>query len=111
MTVDDVMCDSLTIVADDIQSPFREYILPLSYQNEGLLCALLSLAACHQRNMGVAVEYKLPAIQSLSAFLSKEELVGLDDGEEVVALAIVLLLIIHDVRFESFHLIQKKKKS
>lgn len=100
------MCDTLTIISDGVENPFRLHLLPLSYQNEGLLCALLGLAACHLRSSGTdtsqanveaAIAYKVAAMQSLSALLSKEEMKGLDDGEEIVTLAIVLLLVLHDV--------------
>ncbi|EXJ78188.1 hypothetical protein A1O3_09349 [Capronia epimyces CBS 606.96] len=81
-------------------------MLPLSYQHRGLLHALLGLAACHLGSSGIdtsqfnqtsALEHKLSAIQALSAFLIKEEMLGLNAMEEDITLAIVLLLVLHDI--------------
>lgn len=82
------------------------YVLPLAYQHAGLLHAILGLAACHlrsseidpsQRTHTAAIEHKLLAIQSLGALLLKEECFGLNDIEEELALAIVLILVLDDV--------------
>jgi hypothetical protein len=87
-------------------NPFKDYILPLSSQHAGLLQAVLGLSACHMMNRDpeanarmftAAIEHRLSAFQALSALLLKEESAGLNDIEEEVALAIVLILVLHDI--------------
>jgi hypothetical protein len=87
-------------------NPFKDYILPLSAQHAGLLQAVLGLSACHMMNRDpeanarmftAAIEHRLSAFQALSALLLKEESAGLNDIEEEVALAIVLILVLHDI--------------
>lgn len=87
-------------------NPFELYILPLAHEHRGLLDAVLGLTACHISKPGVlprhylfnaAIEYRLKAIQSLSALLAKEDRFGLSALEEEIALAIVLMLVFHDV--------------
>lgn len=87
-------------------NPFRAYILPLAYQHPGLLHAILGLAACHLRSSELdvsqqthtaAIHHKLLAIQSLGSLLLKEECFGLNDIEEDLALATVLILVLDDV--------------
>ena len=101
--VDTSLCEILTT---GTTNPFRSYILPLAYQHVGLLHALLGLSACHlgtsdngasQKILTAALEHKLLAIQSLGALLLKEECFGLNDIEEELTLAVVLLLVLHDV--------------
>ena len=95
-------------------NPFRDHILPLASQHSGLLHAVLGLSACHMINSGVdntpkahtaALEHRLSAIQDLGALLLKDECFGLDDTEEVLSLAIVLILVLHDIceSGKSFH--------
>lgn len=81
-------------------------MLPLSYQHTGVLHALLGLAAYHLNSSGVdtskttntaALQHKLSVIQSLSGLLLKEEISGLSEREEEIALVMVLLLVLQDV--------------
>ena len=44
-----------------------------------------------------AIEHRLSAFQALSTFLLKEESSGLSQTEEEIALAIVLMLVLHDI--------------
>lgn len=92
---------------DLIPNPFRSLLLPLAYQHFGVLQALLGLALCHSENgkthsrrraTPLALEVKLSAIQTLSELLLREQDVGLSAAEEEAALAMALLLILHDVR-------------
>ncbi|PVI04120.1 hypothetical protein DM02DRAFT_640170 [Periconia macrospinosa] len=87
-------------------NPFETYILPLAHEHPGLMNAVLGLTACHISKPGIlprhylfnsVIEYRLAAIQSLSALLVKEEQFGLNDMEEEIALAIVLMLVFQDL--------------
>lgn len=94
------------MTSENAIDPFRAYILPLALNNTGLLKAVLGLTACHlgtqqetrnRRLDTAALEYRVSALQSLSAILLKEEVLTLDEAEEETALAIVLMLVFHDV--------------
>ena len=50
-----------------------------------------------QKGLTAALEHKLQAIQALGSILLKEECFGLGDSEEELALAMVLILVLHDV--------------
>ncbi|KAF1976476.1 hypothetical protein BU23DRAFT_27673 [Bimuria novae-zelandiae CBS 107.79] len=102
---ENVVCPKLSIITDDGPDPFRAYILPLALHDTGLLKAVLGLTACHistqqrtpnRRLETAALEYRVSALQSLSAILLKEECLALSGAEEETALAIVLMLVFHD---------------
>ncbi|KAJ4296219.1 hypothetical protein N0V90_006264 [Kalmusia sp. IMI 367209] len=106
---EDVVCPKLSITSQNAPDPFKAYILPLALQQSGLLKAVLGLTACHLAAQGpvpnrrletAALEYRVSALQSLSALLLKEECFSLNDTEEETTLAIVLMLVLHDT-FES----------
>ncbi|CAI6327303.1 unnamed protein product [Periconia digitata] len=87
-------------------NPFETYILPLAHEHPGLLNAILGLTACHISKPGIlprhplfnaTIEYRVAAIQGLSALLLKEEQFGLNETEEEIALAIVLMLVFQDL--------------
>lgn len=87
-------------------NPFEEHILPLAHQHPGLLEAVLGLTACHIAKPGrepkhalftAAIQYRLAAMQYLSELLLKEESFGLNESEEEAAMAIVMILVLHDV--------------
>jgi hypothetical protein len=87
-------------------NPFEAYILPLAYENTGVLAAVLGLSACHlvnrdpkanSRMVAVAIEHRVSAMQALGLLLSDEERVGLSDTKEDMTLAIVLVLLLHDI--------------
>lgn len=89
-----------------MSNPFRSLLLPLAYQHFGVLQALLGLALCHSEKgrkhskygaMPLALELKLSAIHSLSELLLREQCPGLTADEEEAAMAMALLLILHDV--------------
>ena len=105
---ENTLCTKLSITSIDAPNPFEAYILPLAYQHIGLKKAILGLSACHiaaqdeqaQKSMTTsAIQYRLAAIQSLSSLLLKEECFGLTEFEEEIALAIVLVLVLHDVSY------------
>lgn len=100
------LCKALAIPSPRTVNPFETYILPLALHNFGLLNAVLGLTACFVATserclepelMTSALQYRLTAIQTLSKTLIHEELFGLNEAEEEHALAIVLMLVLHDV--------------
>ncbi|OGM46144.1 hypothetical protein ABOM_004899 [Aspergillus bombycis] len=101
------LCRALIIETDDLHNPFRGYILPLAYQDTGILHAVLGLTMCHinasgkreTENISVArmIEHQLSALQSLSSLLMKEEIYGLTDDEQDLLLAVVILLVLYDI--------------
>lgn len=100
------LVNSITIATKGLANPFSEYILPLAYQHDGVLHALLGLSACHmhfsgrnesQQCFNTALRHRLAAIRSLGSLLPKEETSRLSSDEEEAVLAMVLLLVFHDV--------------
>lgn len=103
----------MSIAVDGTLNPFHEYLIPLSSNNEGVLHALLGLTACHMRCSGIgdgqhllalALQHRAAALQSLSSLLLKESHAGLTRDEEEFVLAMVLLLVLHDVRRTYIHI-------
>jgi hypothetical protein len=101
-----VLSEYLTISIQGTDNPFREHILPLVYQHQGILHALLGLSACHmhisgrnesQRFVTISLQYQGLALHSLGALLLQEEVSGLTPLEEECVLGMVLLLVLHDV--------------
>lgn len=87
------------------RNPFRDFILPLAYENRGLLHALLGLTSCHMlagrpssRHETEAIEHRLEAIRWLSTMLSFQESGGTNDD---VPIATILMLVLHDVSVTS----------
>ncbi|KAL5602195.1 hypothetical protein FOBRF1_009728 [Fusarium oxysporum] len=104
--VDQTLSEHFIIHVPGLDNPFREYVLPLVYQHQGILHALLGLSACHMHNTGhansqrlvtVSLGYRLSAIRSLASLLHKEDTSRLKPIEEEYVLAMVLLLVLHDV--------------
>lgn len=109
ISVDQTLSEHFIIHVPGLDNPFREYVLPLAYQHQGILHALLGLSACHMHNTGhansqrlvtVSLGYRLSAIRSLASLLHKEDTSRLKPIEEEYVLAMVLLLVLHDVRFK-----------
>lgn len=105
--VDEELTPGLTIVIDGTENLFRRYLLPLVYQHVGVLHAVLGLVACHlrssKRDMRKATEadalcHRVAALRILGSLLAQEEVQGLKAAEEEAVLAMILLLIFHDVR-------------
>ena len=91
-----------------MSNPFREYVLSLAYQHQGVLHALLGLSSSHMHNIGLynnqgleslSMGYRLSATRSVTSLAQKEEMAGLTHFEEEYLMAMVLLLVLHDVCF------------
>ena len=100
------LIDSIVITTADSSNPFAEYVLPLAYQHDGVLHALLGLSACHMHTSGkdqsiectdTALRHRVAAIQALGTLLEQEETSQMSVTQEESVLAMVLLLIFHDV--------------
>ncbi|KAK2685711.1 hypothetical protein QWA68_015447 [Fusarium oxysporum] len=96
----------LIIQAKGVDNPFQKYLLPLAYQHQGILHALLGLSVCHMHVSGnessqyfvaTSFRYRLSALHSLGSLLQKEEASSLEPLEAEYILAMVLLLVLHDV--------------
>ncbi|QKX57861.1 uncharacterized protein TRUGW13939_04981 [Talaromyces rugulosus] len=103
---DQFLSEYLTIHVQGTNNPFREHVLPLVYQHQSILHALLGLSACHMHISGrnesqhfvtISLQYRVSALHSLGALLLQEEATGLTNSEEECVLGTVLLLVLHDV--------------
>ncbi|KAF4959045.1 hypothetical protein FGADI_1923 [Fusarium gaditjirri] len=103
---DQTLSEHFIIHVSGLDNPFRDYVLPLAYQHQGILHALLGLSACHMHSTGythnqrlvtASLGYRLSAIRSLASLLHKEDTSRLTSTEEEHVLAMVLLLVLHDV--------------
>jgi len=104
--VDLILSEQLTIQVPGLSDPFREYVLPLAYQHQGVLHALLGLSLSHMDNSGIysnegfeslSMGYRLSATRSVASLSLKDEMSELTHAEEEYLLAMVLLLVLHDV--------------
>ncbi|TDZ39203.1 hypothetical protein C8035_v006267 [Colletotrichum spinosum] len=106
----------LTITIHEVDNPFRLYVMPLAREHYGVMQAVLGLAACHLSvsdsvtyRVDVAMEYRGSALNALSSCLAKAERCGLTTTEEDAILAMILLLVLHDIcesgmSTEAYHL-------
>ncbi|CEI39904.1 hypothetical protein FVEN_g2177 [Fusarium venenatum] len=103
---DQILSERLAIHVTGLTNPFREHVLPLAHKHQGILHALLGLALCHMYNTGncndqdlitASLGYRLSAIRSVAALLLQEETSTLTRIEEEYLLAMVLLLVLHDI--------------
>ncbi|KAL3489838.1 fungal-specific transcription factor domain-containing protein [Aspergillus germanicus] len=86
------------------ENPYRSYVLPLAYEQLGLLYAVLGLAACHSglRNgeedlRAVADEYRLRCISCLRRSLEKGISPQSQENERDGLFATIQLLLLHDI--------------
>lgn len=88
-----------------MDNPYRSYILPLARQQIGLLYAVLGLSASHLGKLTdnatlhdtTAVEYRLRAIRALSKEIRRSQSETLLEDEQDAVLAIIQILLLHDV--------------
>ncbi|PLB47495.1 hypothetical protein P170DRAFT_193531 [Aspergillus steynii IBT 23096] len=92
-------------IGDDMDNPYRSYILPLARQQIGLLYAVLGLSASHLGKLTdnatlhdtTAVEYRLRAIRALSKEIRRSQSETLLEVEQDAVLAIIQILLLHDI--------------
>ncbi|PYI33079.1 C6 zinc finger domain protein [Aspergillus indologenus CBS 114.80] len=103
---DKVICPhQIAEVGDDENNPYRAFILPLARKQIGLLYAVLGLSASHLGRLigdeamheATAVEYRLKAIRALSGEIRKSQRTSLREEEQDTVLAIIQLLLLHDI--------------
>ncbi|UKZ84045.1 hypothetical protein TrVFT333_011861 [Trichoderma virens FT-333] len=103
---DSVICPhQIQQFPNDATNPYRAFILPLAYEQFGLLYAVLGLAANHLGHLNsdkylldtVAVEYRSRALKALSDAISKGILGKLGPSERDSIFAIIQMLLLHDI--------------
>ncbi|CAG8899446.1 unnamed protein product [Penicillium egyptiacum] len=105
---DQVICPHQIALPAGADNPYQVYILPLAYEQIGLLYAVLGLTACH---MGIekqdaylretlAVEYRVRAIRCLGETLRNGISGELDENERDGIFVIIQILLLQDI-FES----------
>ncbi|CEL00662.1 hypothetical protein ASPCAL00260 [Aspergillus calidoustus] len=103
---DTVICPHQIVLTgrDKRENPYRSYVLPLAYEQLGLLYAVLGLAACHDglRNgkedlREVADEYRLRCISCLRKSLEKGISPQSHENERDGLFATIQLLLLHDI--------------
>ncbi|KAJ5092076.1 fungal-specific transcription factor domain-containing protein [Penicillium alfredii] len=91
--------------ADSAENPYRLYVLPLAYEQIGLLYAVLALSACHLGHLNsdrhlyeaVAVNYRVNAITALGAAIRKGCSGNFDKSERDGVFATIQILLLHDI--------------
>ena len=105
-TDDRVICPhQIAQPVDSSENPYRLYVLPLAYEQIGLLYAVLALSACHLGHMksekhlyeAVAVDYRLKAITGLSVAIRKVCSGGFSEDDRDGLFATIQILLLHDV--------------
>lgn len=106
-TDDRIICPhQIAQPVDSDENPYRRYVLPLAYEQIGLLYAVLALSACHlghlkfDRNLyeTVAVDYRLKAITELSVAIRKVCSGDFSADDRDGLFATIQILLLHDVR-------------
>ncbi|KAF3398488.1 hypothetical protein F1880_005762 [Penicillium rolfsii] len=91
---------------DNGDNPYRRYVLPLAYEQIGLLYAVLGLSACHLGHLRsdkhlyetTAVNYRLKAITALGAAIRKVCSGYFSDDERDGVFVTIQILLLHDIR-------------
>lgn len=99
------MPHQIALPHDGARNPYRMYVLPLAYEQIGLLYAVLGLTACHKGIMTaddylqgtVAVEYRMKAIRSLGESIQHGISAGFNEDERDGIFATVQILLLQDV--------------
>lgn len=109
-TDDHAICPHQIALGDDhLNNPYRLYVLPLSYENLGLLYAVLGLSASHLGIMTadvhlretLAVEYRLKAIRSLGGTIKNTFAGALHENDRDSVFAMIQILLLQDVSIPS----------
>jgi hypothetical protein len=106
---DQIICPhQIALPASGLDNPYQTYVLPLAYEQLGLLYAVLGLTACH---LGIkqddiylretlAVEYRVRAIRWLGETLRNGISGQLDDNERDGIFVIIQVLLLQDVSWQ-----------
>ncbi|KAJ5938210.1 fungal-specific transcription factor domain-containing protein [Penicillium verhagenii] len=90
---------------DNSENPYRLYVLPLAYEQIGLLYSVLALSACHLGHLNsdkhlyeaIAVDYRLKAIAELSVVIRKVCSGDFSDNDRDGVFATIQILLLHDI--------------
>ncbi|CAG7917116.1 unnamed protein product [Penicillium olsonii] len=105
---DEVICPHQIALATGMENPYQVYVLPLAYEQIGLLYAVLGLTACHvgiqkedlYLRETLAVEYRVRAISRLGDALQNGLSGDLSENERDGIFATIQILLLQDI-FES----------
>lgn len=100
-----MVCPHQIAHENNSDNPYRCYVLPLAYEQIGLLYAVLGLSACHLGNLKsdkdlyetTAVDYRVKAITALGAAIRKVCSGSFTDDERDGVFATIQILLLHDV--------------
>ncbi|KAL4864383.1 hypothetical protein BDV12DRAFT_205760 [Aspergillus spectabilis] len=92
-------------IGDDVDNPYRAYILPLAKKQIGLLYAVLGLSAVHIGRLKenttlhetTSVEYRMKAIRALGEQIRKSQDTSLSEEEQDAIFATIQILLLHDI--------------
>ncbi|KAL4877990.1 fungal-specific transcription factor domain-containing protein [Aspergillus karnatakaensis] len=92
-------------IGDDMDNPYRAYILPLARKQIGLLYAVLGLSAVHLGRFTenttlhetTSVEYRMKAIRALGELIKKSQDTSLSEEEQDAVFATIQILLLHDI--------------
>lgn len=105
-TDDRAICPHQIAQRVDSKNPYRLYVLPLAYEQIGLLYSVLALSACHLGHLKsdsrlyetVAVDYRLKAIAELGTAIRKMGSGDFSANDRDSVFATIQILLLHDVR-------------
>ncbi|KAL5340266.1 fungal-specific transcription factor domain-containing protein [Aspergillus crustosus] len=92
-------------IGDEVDNPYRAYILPLAKKQIGLLYAVLGLSAVHLGKLTenatlhdtISVEYRMKAIRALGEQIRKSQDTYLSEEEQDAVFATIQILLLHDI--------------
>ncbi|KAL3477449.1 fungal-specific transcription factor domain-containing protein [Aspergillus californicus] len=95
----------LAEIGDDVDNPYRAYILPLARKQIGLLYAVLGFSAVHYGRLTentilhdtTAVEYRVKAIRALGEQIRQSQETSLSEEEQDAVFATIQILLLHDI--------------
>lgn len=95
----------IALTADGAHNPYRKFILPLAYEQIGLLYAVLGITSFHLGTVKkdrylrdtLAVVYRLRAIRSLADTIQAGISGNIHDNERDALFATIQLLLLQDV--------------
>ncbi|CEO58722.1 hypothetical protein PMG11_03427 [Penicillium brasilianum] len=103
---DHVICPHQIAHENNSDNPYRRYVLPLAYEQIGLLYAVLGLSACHLGHLKsdkhlyetTAVDYRVKAITALGAAIRQVCSGSFNDNERDGVFVTIQILLLHDIR-------------
>ncbi|KAJ5180519.1 fungal-specific transcription factor domain-containing protein [Penicillium capsulatum] len=103
---DEVICPhQIAPCVDSKDNPYRQYVLPLAYEQIGLLYAVLAFSACHLGHLNhdkqlyenFALDYRVKAITSLGIAIKKVCSGVFHENDRDGVFATIQILLLHDI--------------